>query len=116
MYGHHRFFDPATATSWAKPRFPAFFPYSAVDFSGPRAFADAAANETRSRESTYLNIIGALLELMLGKTPADKPQSVFKSQAAIIDALLAHHAGKPGISKTTLEAKFADARRQLNST
>ncbi|MCW5581819.1 MAG: hypothetical protein KIS72_10820 [Luteimonas sp.] len=67
-------------------------------------------------ETTYLNTIGALLELVLGKTPAGKPQSVFKSQAAIIDALLAHHADKPGISKTTLEAVFADARRRLNST
>lgn len=67
-------------------------------------------------EATYLNIIGALLELVLGKTPAGKPQSLFETQAAIIDALLAHHADKPGISKTTLEAKFADARRRLNST
>lgn len=116
MYGHYRFFDPATATSWAKPKFPAFFPYSAADFNGPRAFVGAAANEMRSRESTYLNIIGALLELVLGKTPAGNPQSVFESQAAIIDALIAHHGTKSGISKTTLEAKFADARRQLNST
>lgn len=69
-----------------------------------------------AREATYLNIIGALLELALGKTPAGKPQSVFESQAAIIEALLARHADKPGISKTTLEAKFADARRRLNST
>ena len=67
-------------------------------------------------EATYLTIIGALLELALGKTPAGKPQSVFESQAAIIDTLLAHHAKKPGISKTTLEKKFADARRRLHST
>jgi len=63
-----------------------------------------------------LNTVGALLELLLGKTPAGKPYSVFQSQAAIIDALLTAHANKPGISKTTLEAKFADARRRLNST
>lgn len=70
--------------------------------------------DTRS-ETTYLTIIGALLALVLGKTPAGKPQSVFNSQAAIIDALLAHHANVPGISKTTLEVKFAEARRRLNS-
>ncbi len=79
--------------------------------------AKAASDPVQSRvETTYLHIIGALLELVLGKTPAGKPQSVFESQAAIIDALLAHHADKPGISKTTLEAKFAEARRRLNST
>ncbi len=76
----------------------------------------ASASLHPRAESTYLTIIGGLLTLMLGNTPAGKPQSVFDSQAAIIDALLAHHADKPGISKTTLEAKFADARRRLNST
>ncbi len=81
-----------------------------------RAMVDKMAVPGERAEATYLNIIGALLELVLGKTPAGKPQSVFESQAAIIDALLAHHAGKAGISKTTLEARFADARRRLNST
>ena len=47
-------------------------------------------------ETTYLNIIGAMLALMLGKSPAGKPQSVFDNQAAIIAALLGHHEGKPG--------------------
>lgn len=77
---------------------------------------EVANAKQATRETTYLNIIGAMLELVLGKTPAGKPQSVFESQAAIIDALIAHHGTKPGISKTTLEAKFAEARRQLNST
>ena len=67
-------------------------------------------------ETTYLNIIGGLLGLLLGRTPADKPQSVFSSQAAIISALLAHYGGKPGISDTTLEGKFAEAKRTLRST
>ncbi len=67
-------------------------------------------------ETTYLNIIGAMLALMLGKSPAGKPQSAFDSQAAIIDALLGHHAGKPGISARTLEDKFAAAKRSLTAT
>ena len=67
-------------------------------------------------ETTYLNIIGGLLGLLLGKTPADRPQSVFTSQSAIISALLAHHGDKPGISDTTLETKFAEAKRTLRST
>ena len=64
-------------------------------------------------QTTYQNIIGGLLDLMLGKTPAGKPQSVFKDQAAIISALLAHHEGKPGISTRTLEEKFAASKRAL---
>ncbi|MBD3816557.1 MAG: protein kinase [Halothiobacillus sp.] len=67
-------------------------------------------------ETTYLNIIGGLLGLMLGKTPAGKPQSVYENQAAIIEALLAHNDRKLGISKRTLEEKFAAANRSLNAT
>jgi hypothetical protein len=66
-------------------------------------------------ETTYLNIIGGLLALMRGRSPAGVAQSVFSSEAAIISALLTHHSGKPGISSTTLEAKFADAKRSLKA-
>lgn len=65
---------------------------------------------------TYLNIVGGLLGLMLGKTPQGKALSVFASQATVIDALLAHHGDKPGISRTTLEAKFAEAKRKLEAS
>jgi hypothetical protein len=67
-------------------------------------------------ETTYLNIIGAMLALMLGKSPAGKPLSLFDNQAAIIEALLGHHGGKPGISARTLEDKFAAAKRSLTAT
>jgi hypothetical protein len=66
-------------------------------------------------EATYLTIIGALLELALGKSAAGRAHSIFDSQAAIIGALVAHYPNAPGISKTTLEAKFAAARRKLGS-
>ncbi len=71
---------------------------------------------TPKAETTYLNIIGGLLALMLGKSPAGKAQSVFDNQAAIISALLAHHANKPGIAQRTLEEKFAAAKRSLTAT
>jgi len=71
---------------------------------------------TPRAETTYLNIIGGLLALMLGKSPAGKAQSVFNNQAAIISALLAHHADKPGIAQRTLEEKFAAANRSLTAT
>jgi hypothetical protein len=64
-------------------------------------------------EATYLNIIGGLIGLMLGKTPAGKTQSVFDTQTAIVDALTATYSGKQGISKRTLEEKFAAAKRSI---
>ena len=67
-------------------------------------------------EVTYQNIIGGLLGLLLGKTPAGKPQSSFVSQSSIIDALLAHHDTKPGISKSTLESTFGEANRSIKAT
>jgi hypothetical protein len=66
-------------------------------------------------ETTYLNIIGGLLGLMLGKSPAGVQQSVFQNQGAIISALLAHHGHKPGISDSNLEGKFAEANRSIKS-
>ncbi len=69
----------------------------------------------RREETTLLNIAGGLLRLMLGQSPGGKPHSVFKSQTAVIDALIATYPGKPGISKRTLEEKLALAQRTLDS-
>ncbi|GAA4403165.1 hypothetical protein [Quisquiliibacterium transsilvanicum] len=71
---------------------------------------------SRRAETTYLNIIGGLIGLMLGKSPGGQPLSVYDSQAAIIAALLAHHEGKPGMSERSLEQKFAAAKRSLTGT
>ena len=67
-------------------------------------------------ETVYQNIIGALIEIMLAKSPAGKPFSVFESQASIIDSLAAHFPGAPGIAKRTLEEKFAEGKRSLSAT
>lgn len=64
-------------------------------------------------EATYLNIIGALLQLMLDQAPSGIPYSRFKSQEAIISALVAHHGSLMGITTRTLHAKFAEANRRL---
>lgn len=69
---------------------------------------DAPRNET-----TYLHIVGGLLTLLLGQSPSGKPYSNFRTQEAIIDALMAHHAGRLGITERTLQAKFAEAKRRL---
>ena len=76
----------------------------------------ASGREPNARaESTYQTIIAALVSLMLDKTPAGKKHSVFDSQAAIIEALVTHNPGAPGLSVRNLEAKFAEARRALEA-
>ncbi len=81
-----------------------------------RAMVEKMGAPGEKAETTFLNIIGGLLGLMLGETPSGKPQSVFANQSAIISALLAHYGDKPGISDRTLEGKFAAANRSLKST
>lgn len=66
-------------------------------------------------EGTYLNIVGGLLGLLLGKSPAGKPFSSFGTTESIVSALLAHHSGRPGMSERTLRAKFAAAKRHLDA-
>lgn len=70
---------------------------------------------TRS-ETTYLNIIGGLIKLMLSKSPAGQAHSIYESQASIISALLAYYPDKPGIAARTLEEKFADSNQSLRSS
>lgn len=68
------------------------------------------------RESTYMNIIGGLLGLMLGKSPAGKAQSVFENQGMVIAAMLGNYPGRPGISDSNLEKYFAEANRSIKSS
>lgn len=84
------------------------------DVAGPEQRGDKPLSQRE--ETTLLNMTGGLLGLLLGKTPSGKPQSVFKDQAAVIEALLGSCAGKPGMSKRTIESKLAEAKRSLSST
>ncbi len=79
------------------------------------------ANETSREpglrsETTYLNIIGGLLTLLLGKSPSGTAYSSFRSMDAVVSALLAHHEGRPGLSERTLWSKLAQARRHLEAS
>lgn len=65
-------------------------------------------------EMTYLHIIGALLGLILGQSPSGQPYSKFRTQEAVISALVASYEHRLGITQRTLEAKFAAARRTLS--
>jgi hypothetical protein len=119
IYRTAQYFRPTEAALWAMQKFDKF----------PQALAEAAKEGlqiggghsedkplTSRAETTYLNIIGGLLALMLGKSLAGTRQSIFNNQTAIIDALLAHYPDKPGIAQRTLEGKFAAANSSLTRT
>jgi hypothetical protein len=78
-----------------------------------KALVKTHGHVSERSEITYQNIIGVLVNLFLGHSPAGKPLSVFKNQAAIVDAVLARYKDVPGISKRTLDDKFAAANRNL---
>lgn len=64
------------------------------------------------RSRSDLHIIGGMLEFLLGEHGAVN----FKSQAEIIDALVEHCPGLPGMTKRTLESRFAEARKAITAT
>lgn len=66
-------------------------------------------------ETTYLNIIGGMLTLILGTSPSGKAYSSFRTQEAVVSALVAHHQSVMGITERTLNGKFASAKRRLHS-
>ncbi|MFI7836116.1 MULTISPECIES: hypothetical protein [Pseudomonas] len=58
-------------------------------------------------------LIGAMLETTLGKSQNGKMQSIYPSQAALVQAILLRFPGVDGLSKSTIDRRFADARRHL---
>lgn len=81
----------------------------------PRTGTDTSAPVLSERgETAYLHIIGALLQLLLGQSPSGQPYSSFRSEDAIMSALVATHGRRLGISERTLQAKFAAAKRALS--
>jgi hypothetical protein len=61
-------------------------------------------------KTTYLNIIGAMLELMKSPRPGRD------SDTAVIDEIERNYRDKPGISTRTLQEKFAAAKRSLSAS
>jgi hypothetical protein len=80
------------------------------------ALVKAQGQLSNRSEQTYLQIIGALIDTVLDLSPGGKPLSVFKNQAAIVDAIIARHQDVPGLSKRTLDEKFAAANRSLKKS
>jgi hypothetical protein len=65
---------------------------------------------------SFLNVIGALVNIMLGSSTAGRRHSIFDSQASIVDSITAHYGGVAGLSKRSLDEKFAAGKRSLDQT
>lgn len=93
-------------------------PFDMADWAVKKALAVDIANAEAAlgprQETTYLNIIGGLIELMLGESPAGNKLSAYQNAAAIIDALLIRYEKAPGMSKRNLETKFANAKNSVS--
>ncbi|WAH55514.1 hypothetical protein LZ023_20960 [Pseudomonas silvicola] len=68
-----------------------------------------------SEDSTliYCQIIGSLLAVTVGKSPDGQVQSIYKNQASVITEITRRFPAIRGLSKTTLDRKFAEAWRCL---
>ncbi|XXF15501.1 hypothetical protein J3P76_10315 [Pseudomonas sp. D1-36] len=77
------------------------------------ALAEDKKDVSEHSKASFLNIIGALLETMLGSSEAGRRHSIFNSQASIVDSITAHYGDVPGLGKRSLDEKFAAARRSL---
>ncbi|MEW5621956.1 hypothetical protein ABGT18_11650 [Pseudomonas putida] len=64
-------------------------------------------------EGTHNLLVGALLEVTLGKSKSGQRQSIYPSQAALVEAITRRFPGMGGLSKHTIDRRFANARRHL---
>lgn len=72
------------------------------------------ANPHRIKEEANLyRIIGALLALLVGKTPLGKPNSSFRTQTAVKGWVVDHYPKMQGVSPRHLDSVFAEANRAL---
>lgn len=68
---------------------------------------------SETSEAMQNRLVGALLEVTLGKNQNGKQQSIYSSQAALVQTILLRFPGVEGLSKSTIDRRFADARRVI---
>ncbi|MGK3119353.1 hypothetical protein QZH44_16660 [Pseudomonas corrugata] len=78
-----------------------------------RSLAENKTDVSDHSRASFLNVIGALVNTMLGSSEAGRRHSIFHNQASIVDSITAHYGGVPGLSKRSLDEKFAAGRRSL---
>ncbi|WP_409314781.1 hypothetical protein [Pseudomonas putida] len=74
---------------------------------------DACEVPSEMSESTRNLLVGALLEVTIGKSMGGVVQSIYSSQAALVEAITQRFPGMSGLRKHTIDRRFAAARRHL---
>lgn len=77
------------------------------------AHLEACGIPSELSEGTHNLLVGALLEVTLGKSKSGKIQSIYTSQTALAEAITLRFPGLAGLSKHTIDRRFAEARRRL---
>ena len=80
-----------------------------------KAIVDKMAQPGERAESTYQNIIAALLDCIAGNLPGIEKHPSFISESKLIEAIDHHYRGYGGLSKSNLARKFPEAKRALQS-
>lgn len=77
--------------------------------------AKANAPSPRS-EAAYLNIIGALLDVITGRVPGFEKHPDIENETKLIEVIEHHFQGFNGLSKSNLSRKFPEAKRSLTAS
>lgn len=80
-----------------------------------KAMVDKVGVPGERAETTYQNIIAALLDCIAGNLPDVEKHPSFTSEAKLIEAIDNHYRGYGGLSKSNLSRKFPEAKRTLQS-
>lgn len=66
-------------------------------------------------ETSYLNMIAALLDCIAGHLPGVNKHPSFESETKLIEAIDEHYRGYGGLSKSNLSRKIPEAKRNLKN-
>jgi len=80
-----------------------------------KAMVEKIGTPGERAETTYQNIIAALLDCIAGNLPDIEKHPSFPSEAKLIEIIDEHFSGYGGLSKSNLSRKFPEAKRTLQS-
>ncbi len=104
--------NPFAKYGWASKVMPDFEAIVANQIEIP----DAKKPPGKKREETsYLNIIGALLAYIAGGVKGVGLHPSFSNEMNLIETIEAQYKGTGGLSKSNLSRRFPQAKRSLNS-
>lgn len=80
-----------------------------------RAMVETVGAPSERAETTYRNVIAALLDCFFGKVPGIDSHPSVPSEAKLIEIISQHYQGYSGLSQSNLSRKFPEAKKSLLS-